>query len=207
MKIITKLRSALAAAVALGAFGIPADSLAQSDADFGGIVVGLDGGYSLPRGHEYGGRLKEGINTLHGFVGFRLGRTFEIAGSFVDVQSEIKSSNARALSRIYSIDGRFFVPVSGTVQPNLLLGYAPVADLHYDTAFGKATEHGYSVNVGAGVRVALLRQVFLTADFRHMFIRHTRGEIKNGAVTTSGKFDNERKGDIGALLVGGGFQF
>lgn len=198
------LQRLFATSIAVGAFAVPAHALAQSA---GGVVVGLDGGYAMPRGHEYGGNVEEGLNALHGFVGFRLGQSLEIDAAFVDVQSKIKSSSARALTRVYSIDGRFFVPVAGTVQPNIVIGYAPVADLHYDSAFGKATEHGYSVNAGAGVRVALAPSIFLTADFRHMFIRHTRGDLKNGSVTISGKFDHERKGDIGLLLVGAGFQF
>lgn len=197
---MTTLRSLLAAATALVAYAAPSIALAQSS---GGLVVGLDGGYAMPRGHQYGGNLEEGLNALHGFVGFRLGQAFEIDASFVDVQSKIKGSSSRALTRVYSVDGRFFVPASGMVEPNILLGYAPFADLTY----GNSTEHGYSINAGVGVRAAIARQIFLTADFRHMFIRHTRGELRSGPVTVSGKFDHERKGDIGLLLVGGGFQF
>jgi hypothetical protein len=199
------LRSIVVAFAAMSALA-PGIAAAQSSSS-GGIVIGIDGGYAMPRGHEYNGQFEEGLNALHGFAGFRLGQSLEIAASFVDVQSKIKGSDARGLTRVYSLDGRFFVPVAGIVEPNLVLGYAPVADLHYDTGAGKATEHGYSVNVGAGVRVSLAPQIFLTADFRHMFIRHTRGDVKNGAITVSGKFDHERKGDIGLLLVGGGFQF
>jgi hypothetical protein len=203
----------LVAALAASALSIPAVCFAQSSlasddsVDTRGLVVGLDGGYSLPRGHEYHSGLEPGFNILHGFAGFRLGNSFEIVASAMDVESGIKGSSAKALTRVYSIDGRFFAPVAGILQPNVLIGYAPIADLHYATAFGNATEHGYSINAGAGVRIAVVPHIFLTADFRHMFIRHTRGDLQNGGTTISGKFDHEQKGDIGAFLAGAGIQF
>ncbi len=207
-----RFRSLLFAVTAATAFAAPAIASAHSDevddsVDVNGFVGGIDGGYSFARGHEYRSQLQDGINTLHGFAGFRFADMFELEGSAMDVESRIKNSSATALTRVYSIDARLFVPVAGVVQPNVLLGYAPVADLHYATGFGNATEHGYSINVGAGVRVAVVRHIFLTADFRHMFIRHTKGEFQSGGTTLSGTFDHEQKGDIGSLLFGAGVQF
>ena len=190
MKTILRL---VAAVITTAAFAAPAvchahENLADDDGvDVHGFVVGLDGGYSLPRGHEYGGALQPGLNTLHGYAGYRFQNTFELEGSFVDIDSKVDGTSERAATRVYSIDGRFFVPVANLMQANFVLGYAPVADL----SFGGTTEHGYSINVGAGARIGLVRHVFLTADFRHMFIRH----------------DHERKGDIGLLLFGAGYQF
>lgn len=170
-------------------------------------MLGLDGGYSFARGHEYAGNLEPGVDALHGFLGYRFFGLAEVEGSFLNIQSPIKNSSETALTNVYSIDARFFPPLGGLVEPNLLLGYAPVADLHYATAFGNATEHGYSFNAGAGLRISLIRYVFLTADYRHMFIRHTGGDVGNGGLTFSGTFDHEQKGDMDVVLLGGGIQF
>lgn len=187
------MKALLAAALALAALASPTLAFAHTNlgdddgVDVRGVVLGLDAGYSLPRGHEYGGALEPGFNTLHGYAGYRFSNTFELEGSFVDIVSDIKGSSTQARTRVYAVDGRFFIPVANLMQANFLLGYAPVADLNV----GNSTEHGHSFNLGAGARIGLVRHVFLTADFRHMFIRH----------------DQDRKGDIGLLLVGAGYQF
>lgn len=187
------MKPIFAAAFALIAFSSPMLAVAHTNlgdddgVDVVGPVLGLDAGYSLPRGHEYGGALEPGFNTLHGYAGYRFSNIFELEGSFVDILSDVKGSDSKATTRVYSIDGRFFIPVANLVQANFVVGYAPIADLH----FGNRTEHGHSFNLGVGARIGLVRHVFLTADFRHMFIRH----------------DNDKKGDIGLLLVGAGYQF
>lgn len=175
-------------------------------ADELGVYGGIDGGYSTPRGHEYGGNLEDGLDALHGYVGYRIGGMLSLEASALDIQAPIKGSKSTADIRTYSVDARVFVPM-GSVQPNFLIGYAPVADLHIASGSFSEDLHGHSWNLGAGARFVVVPKLYLTLDVRHMFIRHTRGEASIGGATVSGTFDHEQRGDITALLVGGGLQF
>ncbi|HVO31585.1 MAG TPA: outer membrane beta-barrel protein [bacterium] len=197
------------AVIAASLFATLAPSRARAEegeGDLTGLVVGIDGGYSRPTGHDYQGQLDDALDTLHGFIGYRMFGVFSLEAAATDIQAPVKNSKATADIRSYSLDARLFVPIR-SVQPNILFGYAPTASLHTATSTVSESLHGDGFILGAGLRMVVMPKLFLTADFRHQFIRYQKGDVTVGGITASGTFGSELRGDVWSGLVGGGVQF
>lgn len=187
---------------------VPLTGLASEGAgDVNGLMVGVDGGYSKPTGHDYNNRLDDALDTLHAYVGYRMFGLLSLEAAATNVQAPVKSSKATATIMSYSLDARLYAPI-GSVAPNVLVGYSPKADLHSADSFSEISVHGNGFILGAGLRMVVASKVYLTADFRHQFLRYQKGDITiPPGPTVSGTFDHELRGDVWSVLVGGGLQF
>ena len=204
----TRFRLLLAATAALSLIGPSALAADHEEGagDINGLMVGGEFAYTRPNGHDYNNQLDDGLDALHLYVGYRfLGlASFEVG--LLEVQAPIKSSSKKAEIRTLSLDGRIFIPL-GSFQPNFLVGYSPSAEFHASDSGIDQKFHGNSWILGAGARFVVVPKFYLTLDVRHSFIRYQKGDITIAGVTVSGTLDSEARGDVTAVLVGGGVQF
>lgn len=126
-----------------------------------------------------------------------------------------------AFARAHELAGRLqngvsSLTVAGIVQSNLLQDDAPEAEqFDHAAGVGKTTGHECAVNAGSRVRYGLLHGLFVSADLRQAFVRHSNDNRRNGGagypatggVAFRGTFSHEQKNETGALVLGGGLRF
>ena len=77
------------------------------------------------------------------------------------------------------------LPVRGIVRSNLLLHDAQAPEHIFDgaTTPRRTTSHVCAVHGKRFLRLNLVRELFLAADLRHLFVRHTKDDSQNGGAS------------------------
>lgn len=144
--------------------------------------------------------------------------TGDVSQFVVDVDGAYAGANSHEFSGPWRGNlqaGPGTLDVSGVVQSNLLLDAEPLHVWNHLIGAGRTTDHECAVRNESLLRLGLLSDYFLSADVRHMFIRHRNGGTQNGGaaypdtggVAFRGTFSHEQEGDTGAVLLGGGIEF